>query len=147
MAGNAPSSNPSAGDPDIAAELLGIAKAPRGVPRDGTIREATRRFQTAKIGVESQFVNHILARAQQIKAAHPDMASEIELNEWKIRERLENLRSAIDQLPEIDRELVTVIVINSIHELCDDVLVADHVKRESEEEAHERPPESGASAI
>lgn len=89
--------------------------------------------KTAKIGVDTQIINRIVLRAHDLKSAHPQIAAEIDLNEWEIRKCMETIRTAVDQLPEENRELVTVLVINGIHRMCDDILIAPDVKTLADE--------------
>ena len=78
-----------------------------------------------KLGLATAFVNRIYLRVRQIKENNPNIAAEIDMNEWYIKEHMRTIRTFINQLPEDDRELVTILVIAGLHQLIDDVLVID----------------------
>lgn len=82
-----------------------------------------QQYKTAKIGVDTQLINSIFLRVREIRAAHPQIASELDFNQWKIEQRLKTMRAAIDMLPDDGREIVVVLLINEIHRLCDQILI------------------------
>jgi len=77
------------------------------------------------VGLATQFVNRIYLRVREIKEQNPDIAAEIDMNEWFLKQHMKTIRSIINQLPEEDRELVAILVISGLHQMIDEQLVFD----------------------
>ena len=58
-----------------------------------------------------------------IKRKHPDISRRIDALEGEIREKLMAIKDAIDEFPNMEKELVTVLVINGVHKMCDEILI------------------------
>ncbi len=80
---------------------------------------------TKNVGLATQFVNRIYLRVREVKEQNPDIAAEIDMNEWFLKQHMKTIRSIINQLPEEDRELVAVLVISGLHQMIDEQLVFD----------------------
>jgi len=80
------------------------------------------------VGLATQFVNRIYLRVREIKEQNPDIAAEIDMNEWFLKQHMKTIRSIINQLPEEDKELVTILVITGLHQMIDEQLVFDDEK-------------------
>jgi predicted transcriptional regulator len=70
-------------------------------------------------------VTRIFDRVRQIKRAHPELSRRVDTLEAEIRDRLMSIKDAIDDFPRMERELITVLVINGIHKMCDEILIDD----------------------
>ena len=77
------------------------------------------------VGLGTGILNGIFNRVRQLKAKHPELAVELDLNEWKIRQRLQNIRSILTsaELEEEDRELFIVLEVNYVQRMCEEILV------------------------
>jgi hypothetical protein len=62
-------------------------------------------------------------RVRLIKRKHPDISRRIDGLEGEIREKLMAIKDAIDEFPSMEKELVTVLVINGVHKMCDEILI------------------------
>ncbi|MCC6465421.1 MAG: hypothetical protein IT463_08800 [Planctomycetes bacterium] len=70
-------------------------------------------------------VTRLFDRVRQIKRAHPDLSRTIDSTEAEIRDRLMRIKDVIDEFPHQERELLTVLVINGVHKMCDEILIDD----------------------
>jgi predicted transcriptional regulator len=70
-------------------------------------------------------VTRVFDRVRQIKRAHPELSRRVDTLEAEIRDRLMSIKDAIDDFPRMERELITVLVINGIHKMCDEILIDD----------------------
>jgi hypothetical protein len=70
-------------------------------------------------------VTRIFDRVRQIKRAHPEHSRRVDALEGEIRDRLMQIKDTIDEFPHMERELITVLVINGIHKMCDEILIDD----------------------
>lgn len=75
--------------------------------------------QTVRPGL----VTAMFDRVRLIKRKHPDISRRIDGLENEIREKLMSIKDAIDEFPSMEKELVTVLVINGIHKMCDEILI------------------------
>ncbi|MCI0341545.1 MAG: hypothetical protein L0216_10435, partial [Planctomycetales bacterium] len=76
-----------------------------------------RKGLTAKIALS------LLKKVVEVEQAHPDMASRIEGIEKEIVSSLQRLRAEIEKLSDQERKLMTVSVMNFIHDKADEMLV------------------------
>lgn len=67
-------------------------------------------------------------RVRLIKRKHPDISRRIDGLEGEIREKLMAIKDAIDEFPNMEKELVTVLVINGIHKMCDEILIDSDIE-------------------
>ncbi len=70
-------------------------------------------------------VTRIFDRVRQIKRAHPELSRRVDSMEAEIRDRLMAIKDTIDEFPRMERELITVLVINGVHKMCDEILIDD----------------------
>ncbi|MCB9895303.1 MAG: hypothetical protein H6839_12700 [Planctomycetes bacterium] len=70
-------------------------------------------------------VTKLFDRVRIIKHHHPELSRKIDGHEATIRDRLMNIKDAIDEFPPMERELITVLVINGIHKMCDEILIEE----------------------
>ncbi len=70
-------------------------------------------------------VTRIFDRVRQIKRSHPELSRRVDTLEAEIRDRLMSIKDSIDDFPRMERELITVLVINGIHKMCDEILIDD----------------------
>ena len=70
-------------------------------------------------------VTKLFDRVRIIKHHHPDLSRRIDALETEIRDRLMSIKDTIDDFPPVERELITVLVINGIHRMCDEILIDD----------------------
>ena len=70
-------------------------------------------------------VTKLFDRVRIIKHHHPDLSRRIDVLETEIRDRLMSIKDTIDEFPPLERELITVLVINGIHKMCDEILIDD----------------------
>lgn len=75
--------------------------------------------QTVRPGL----VTAMFDRVRLIKRKHPDISKRIDGLENEIREKLMSIKDAIDEFPNMEKELVTVLVINGVHKMCDEILI------------------------
>ncbi len=75
--------------------------------------------QTVRPGL----VTAMFDRVRLIKRKHPDISRRIDGLENEIREKLMAIKDAIDEFPNMEKELVTVLVINGVHKMCDEILI------------------------
>jgi hypothetical protein len=75
--------------------------------------------QTVRPGLVTAMFDRVLL----IKRKHPDISRRIDGLENEIREKLMSIKDAIDEFPSMEKELVTVLVINGIHKMCDEILI------------------------
>ncbi len=81
--------------------------------------EAEAGEQTVRPGL----VTAMFDRVRLIKRKHPDISRRIDGLENEIREKLMSIKDAIDEFPNMEKELVTVLVINGVHKMCDEILI------------------------
>jgi hypothetical protein len=70
-------------------------------------------------------VTKLFDRVRIIKHHHPDLSRRIDALETEIRDRLMSIKDTIDEFPPVERELITVLVINGVHRMCDEILIDD----------------------
>lgn len=70
-------------------------------------------------------VTRIFDRVRTIKMKHPELSRRVDGQEARIRDCLMAIKDALDDFPSEERELVTVLVINGVHKMCDEILIDD----------------------
>jgi hypothetical protein len=70
-------------------------------------------------------VTKLFDRVRIIKHHHPELSRRIDALETEIRDRLMSIKDTIDEFPPVERELITVLVINGVHKMCDEILIDD----------------------
>ncbi len=80
-------------------------------------------------------VTRIFDRVRQIKMRHPEQSRNIDALESEIRDRLMRIKDSIDEFPKNDRGLITVLVINGVHKMCDEILIDEDDADEADESA------------
>ncbi len=70
-------------------------------------------------------VTRLFDRVRAIKRRHPEHSRRVDGLEAEIRDRLMAIKDTVDEFPPNERELVTVLVINGIHKMCDEILIDD----------------------
>lgn len=70
-------------------------------------------------------VTRLFDRVRAIKRAHPELSQQVDRHEAEIRDRLMAIKDAVDEFPAMERELVTALIINGIHKMCDEILIDD----------------------
>ena len=83
------------------------------------IEQDVRDGKTAKIVLSYQ------GELKKIQEEHPELRASVDSFASLVRERLLRLREQVDQFPDAERELVSFLVINGIHRMCDEVFLAD----------------------
>lgn len=78
--------------------------------------------------VRPGLVTAMFDRVRLIKRKHPDISRRIDGLEGEIREKLMAIKDAIDEFPNMEKELVTVLVINGIHKMCDEILIDSDIE-------------------
>ena len=78
-------------------------------------------------------VTRIFDRVRQIKMRHPEQSRNIDALESEIRDRLMRIKDSIDEFPKNDRGLITVLVINGVHKMCDEILIDEDEADDSAE--------------
>lgn len=68
-------------------------------------------------------VTRIFDRVRQIKMRHPEQSRRIDALESEIRDMLMRIKDSVDEFPKNDRGLITVLVINGVHKMCDEILI------------------------
>ncbi|MCA8918332.1 MAG: hypothetical protein KDB32_04585 [Planctomycetes bacterium] len=68
-------------------------------------------------------VTQLFDRVRLIKRNHPDESRKIDALETEIRDRLMKIKDTVDEFPHLERELITVLVINGVHRMCDEILI------------------------
>ncbi|CAG0957648.1 hypothetical protein PLCT2_00570 [Planctomycetaceae bacterium] len=86
---------------------------------------AKKRPETAsgEQDVRPGLVTAMFDRVRLIKRKHPDISRRIDGLEGEIREKLMAIKDTIDEFPSMEKELVTVLVINGVHKMCDEILI------------------------
>ncbi len=79
--------------------------------------------QSGEQQVSPGLVTAMFDRVRLIKRKHPDISKRIDAHEGLIRETLMQIKDAIDEFPAMEKELITVLVINGIHKMCDEILI------------------------
>lgn len=79
--------------------------------------------ETGEQKVSPGLVTAMFDRVRLIKRKHPDISRRIDALEDEIREKLMSIKDAIDEFPNMEKELITVLVINGIHKMCDEILI------------------------
>lgn len=85
----------------------------------------TDKKQQTQADLPPGMVTRIFDRVRQIKRAHPEHSRRVDALEGEIRDRLMQIKDTIDEFPHMERELITVLVINGIHKMCDEILIDD----------------------
>jgi hypothetical protein len=80
---------------------------------------------TPESGPTPGMVTKLFDRVRIIKHHHPELSRRIDGLETEIRDRLMSIKDTIDEFPPVERELITVLVINGIHRMCDEILIDD----------------------
>jgi hypothetical protein len=75
--------------------------------------------------VDPDMVSRIFERVREIKRRHPDLSRRVDVLESEVRDRLMAIKDTIDAFPAMERELITVLVINGIHKMSDEILIDD----------------------
>ncbi|MBE7491740.1 MAG: hypothetical protein HS108_08315 [Planctomycetes bacterium] len=70
-------------------------------------------------------VTRIFDRVRTIKLKHPELSRRVDAQELRIRDCLMAIKDALDDFPAEERELITVLVINGVHKMCDEILIDD----------------------
>lgn len=78
-------------------------------------------------------VTRIFDRVRQIKMRHPEQSRHIDALESEIRDMLMRIKDSIDEFPKNDRGLITVLVINGVHKMCDEILIDEDEADDSAE--------------
>lgn len=81
--------------------------------------------QKQEPGPTPGMVTKLFDRVRVIKHQHPELSRRIDGLEAEIRDRLMNIKDTIDEFPNMERELITVLVINGVHKMCDEILIDD----------------------
>ena len=68
-------------------------------------------------------VTRIFDRVRTIKMKHPELSRKVDAQELRIRDCLMAIRDCLDDFPAEERELITVLVINGVHKMCDEILI------------------------
>lgn len=79
--------------------------------------------QKHEAGPTPGMVTELFDRVRMIKRHHPDLSRKIDGLETEIRDRLMKIKDAVDEFPHMERELITVLVINGVHRMCDEILI------------------------
>lgn len=78
-----------------------------------------------KAAPSAGMVTRLFDRVRQIKRAHPELSQRVDIKEAEVRNCLMVIKDAIDEFPTMERELITALVINGIHKMCDEILIDD----------------------
>lgn len=70
-------------------------------------------------------VTRIFDRVRMIKLKHPEQARRVDSQEGRIRDALMAIKDTLDEFPSEERELITVLVINGVHKMCDEILIEE----------------------
>ena len=97
-------------------------------------RSKSRR-QAEKVDPKPGIVTQVFDRVRQIKLKHPDQSRRIDVAERDIRDRLMRIKDTIDEFPRIEKELITVLVINGVHKMCDEILIDYDVEDDAGQDA------------
>ncbi len=73
--------------------------------------------------IKPGIVTQVFDRVRQIKLRHPELSRRVDSFESDIRDRLMSIKDAIDEFPRTEKELITVLVINGVHKMCDEILI------------------------
>ena len=76
-----------------------------------------------KKGLTAQIALSLLKKAAEAEARNPEVAGKLSELKKEILGKLQAVRSELDKLDDRDRHLLTVPLINFIHDKADDVLV------------------------
>jgi len=70
-------------------------------------------------------VTRIFDKVRTIKMRHPELSRSVDAQEVRIRDCLMAIKDCLDDFPAEERELITVLVINGVHKMCDEILIDD----------------------
>jgi 2',3'-cyclic-nucleotide 2'-phosphodiesterase (5'-nucleotidase family) len=76
-----------------------------------------------KKGLTAQIALSLLKKAAEAEARNPEVAGKLSELKKEILAKLQAVRGELDKLDDRDRHLLTVPLINFIHDKADDVLV------------------------
>lgn len=74
-------------------------------------------------GIKPGIVTQVFDRVRTIKMKHPELSRRVDGLEADIRDKLMSIKDAIDEFPKVEKELITVLVINGVHKMCDEILI------------------------
>lgn len=74
-------------------------------------------------GIKPGIVTQVFDRVRQIKMRHPELSRRVDGLESEIRDKLMSIKDTIDEFPKVEKELITVLVINGVHKMCDEILI------------------------
>lgn len=78
---------------------------------------------TPKKGLTAQIALSLLKKAVEAEQRNPEVAAAIDAIKKEIHASFEKLRGELERLDDRDRHLLTVPLINFIHDKADEVLV------------------------
>jgi hypothetical protein len=81
--------------------------------------------------VRPGMVTRIFDRVRMIKLKQPESARKIDAQEARIRDCLMAIKDSLDEFPAADRELITVLVINGVHKMADEILIDDPEEKQA----------------
>jgi len=76
-----------------------------------------------KRGLTAQIAISLLKKVVEVERAHPEAAARIEGLKKQVLEALVGLRTEINALSETERKLLTVSLMNFVHDKADQILV------------------------
>ncbi len=79
-----------------------------------------KKVKTDEVG---KMANFIFNRVRQIMKEHPGVSQQIDELESEVRERFQQIKEAMALLEKHDRELVAALVINSLTETAEEMLM------------------------
>ncbi|MCC6575266.1 MAG: hypothetical protein IT462_15925 [Planctomycetes bacterium] len=74
-------------------------------------------------GIKPGIVTQVFDRVRTIKLRHPELSRRVDGLESEIRDKLMSIKDSIDEFPKVEKELITVLVINGVHKMCDEILI------------------------
>ena len=74
-------------------------------------------------GLTAQIALSLLKKAVEVEQRNPEVAASIEAMKKQVLGRFKEMRKELNRLDERDRNLLTVPLINFIHDKADEVLV------------------------
>lgn len=80
-------------------------------------------YQDLRDGKTAKIVLNHEVEIARIRDKNPDLSAQVDSFASEARDRMQRLREKIDEFPETERDLVSILVINAIHKMCDEAFL------------------------
>jgi len=88
-----------------------------------TSKRRSRKGSEGSSAISVRMAEAFFRRIREIKSQNPEAAREIDRMEAQIRDRLRDIRKAIDTMTSEEQELVKILVINGLYKSAEEILL------------------------